>query len=329
MFRHKIIGIVVFLVCSLSYSTAAFSRNVEVGVAAFSVDGVIPARKTIEAFENKLGRQIDALNWFLGFNADTGDLPEFPLSSLKQNVPSRIIPMLTWEPWGDAGLKDGHQVTPFDKINEGKLDNYIISYAKAMKAYGKIIRLRFGHEMIQNDNPVRTIPNFKWYPWQDFPEDYKKAYIRIYSIFKAQGADNVQFVWALNFEPYFIDVIPKYYPGPNFVDWIGIDGYNWKGQDFDGVFNKMYRVITGHPEIFGDKPIMLSEIGAAKADVSSFDKAQWIKDAFSKIELSYPKISAFYWFNVNKERDWRLDESSKSWQAFKNAMGSAIYKPQQ
>jgi hypothetical protein len=312
-----------FLVCC---SQNGFCREIEIGLATLSIQGNIPSSQQIHDFEKHLGRKIDTLNWFLGFNGDTKELPPFPLDDLKKNVPPYIVPMLTWEPWANTKDAQGHVIDPFLKINNGELDPYIRSFAIGMKSFCHPIRLRFAHEMIQGDNPMGTFPNPKWYPWQDWPESFKKAWIRIYAIFKSEHADNVEFVWSPNFEPYYSDVLKKYYPGKMYVDWIGIDGYNWGGGDFDSVFKNMYTVLTGSPEIYGDKPIMLGEIGAAAqpGNTKSFDKSAWISDAFRKIKTDYPRIKSFYWFEVKKERDWRLNESPETWNAFKKAINDTL-----
>jgi len=85
--------------------------------------------------------------------------------------------MVTWEPWGDEQTQDGDLKSPFSRILDTTLDEYIAQFARDMKAYGYSIRLRFGHEMIQNDIPKPRDPStWGWYPWQDYPEDYVAAY---------------------------------------------------------------------------------------------------------------------------------------------------------
>lgn len=290
----------------------------EIGLAALTVDGRLPSLQEVKSFEKKLGRHVDTVNWFMGFNGDTHELPLFPSQEAGAYKNQNIILMLTWEPWGENRYPDGRLKDPFLKINDGLLDEYIRQYARQMKALTRPVRLRFAHEMIQDDNPESK----GWYPWQDFPEEFKSAYIRIYNIFKEEKARNVQFVWAPNFLPSETAVLKKYYPGPDYVDWIGLDGYNWDGQDFDGVFKKIYNSVVNHPEVFGNKPIMLSEFAVGEEPAKfKLDKPAWIRDAFSKIRNNYSCIRAFYWFQVKKERDWRLDSSQESWVAFKTAMG--------
>ena len=51
---------------------------------------------------------------------------------------------------------------------------------------------------------------------------------------RPEGVHNVEWVWAPNAEsaPGLFDVSSPnnwrhYYPGDSYVDWVGIDGYNW------------------------------------------------------------------------------------------------------
>ena len=206
------------------------------------------------------------------------------------------------------------------KIIPGRIDDYFRKLALNIKQFGEPIRVRFAHEMIQNDVSESHDQHPGWYPWQDEPQEYIKAFRRLVRIFKEEKADNAQFVWSPNFHMYDYTILAKYYPGKDYVDWIGLDGYNWSGQNFDGIFNYIYRAITGHTEIFGDKPIMIAEFAMAENLSPSISKSDWIKDAFFKMRTEYPKIKAFYWFQLNKENDWRLDSSDSTWQTFKETM---------
>ena len=117
----------------------------------------------------------------------------------------------------------------------------------------------------------------------------------------------------------------KYYSGPDYVDWIGIDGYNWQAQNVDEMIGGLYHAVVQHPDIFGDKPIMMAEWGMAESLTDQQTKAQWLTEAFDKIKNDYPKIRAFYWFQVNKEHDWRLNETPEAWDVFKQAMQDPVF----
>lgn len=307
------------------------NRRIEIGVAAMNVDGSLPTVDQILSFEEQLGKKIKTIGWFLGINIDTGELPKFPLEELNEykklsiNSQGSVIPMLTLEPWGETKDLQGNPKSPFDGINNGSLDSYFKEFAKNMKSYGDTIRLRFGHEMIHNDVPEFSDPTPGWYPWQDYPKQYVEAFRRIHHIFQEVGAINVEFVWAPNFHIHDYEILAKYYPGPTYVHWIGLDGYNWDGQDFEGIFRYIYMDIIRHSEIFGKKPIMISEFAMAQSLDKKRSKTDWIRDAFKKMKNKYPQIQAFYWFNINKEHDWRLSSSDETWEVFKKIMQDNVF----
>ena len=39
------------------------------------------------------------------------------------------------------------------------------------------------------------------------------------------------------------------------------------------------------------------------------DKAAWTADFFSQMNARFPRIEGVCWFNVDKEHDWRIDET--------------------
>jgi len=69
------------------------------------------------------------------------------------------------------------------------------------------------------------------------------------------------------------------------------------------------------------KPIMISEFGCSG---TGGNKAAWITDMFTQLKNNYKKIKAFVWFNVNKETDWRFNETAESTAAFKSGLADTI-----
>ncbi|MFH1541634.1 MAG: glycosyl hydrolase, partial [bacterium] len=162
------------------------------------------------------------------------------------------------------------------------------------------VLLRFAHEM-----------NGDWYPWCQEPENFKKAFVYIYSVIQnlKPKTSNLKLVWCPNNNNIPNEAgnnIAAYYPGDEYVDWVGVDGYNWgyeRWETFDQVFLKQYRQLIA----LTSKPVMIGEFGSAEA---GGDKGAWIKESLAKIKNEYPQIKLFCWFNINKERDWRIDEAA-------------------
>ena len=312
-------------------SAQAAIHRIEIG--AFL--GVSPPTATaVNEFEDLTGRHVHSVLWYQGW--DASGQPSFPCSDLlpvlvHDGFQSDLTFHLTWEPW--VNLKD---------LANGLYDAYLTSYAMEVRDCGLKTRLRFAHEMIQNDifNNCQGQGNCpEWYPWQDQPTDYVAAFRHVHNVFTTAGASNVEFVWCPNNYPFDLNILQKYYPGQNFVDWLCMDGYNWTDQDgqpgwpdwqwFDDIFYPIYHTFVDHPEVFGNKPIMIGEFASAEASPNELPgqtKPAWINNAFERIKSpDYARIQAFYWFNINKELDWRVNSSSDSLAAFQAAMRSSQF----
>lgn len=210
------------------------------------------------------------------------------------------IAMVTWEPW-DATL---------DQIIAGNLDLYFSTRINACKALGIPILFRPMHEM-----------NGNWYPWSGAssganlpaPRKYIRAWRHIRDLFTAHRAGNVYFVWCPNHNsvpdtPW--NLATNYYPGPRYVDYIGVDGYNFGNPDLTPaqIFADFYRTFSSY-----GKPMLICETSSADAPV---DKAEWIAQLDAWLPTA-PQIDGVVWFHENKEHDWRIDSSPTALNAFK------------
>jgi hypothetical protein len=116
-----------------------------------------------------------------------------------------------------------------------------------------------------------------------------------------------------------------FYPGDAWVDWVGLDGYNYaavshvRWMSFAEIFGKSYQLVT---ELTG-KPIMIPETASTER---GGDKAAWIRTAFTRdIPQRFPRIRAVVWFNKVKETDWRVQSSASSLEAFRDVARSPLY----
>lgn len=317
---------------NIQQTTALAAAGAEIG--AF-VDASPPTATAIKGFEHLSGRHIASVLWYQGWDASSQ--PPFPNAALNTQTRdhdgyhTHIILHLTWEPW-----------VKLSQIANGNYDTYLTSYATQAKAWGEEIRLRFAHEMIQDnvfDNCNGQVGCPEWYPWQDQPANYIAAFRHVHDVFKNAGATNVKFVWCPNNYPFDLSIVQLYYPGQNYVDWLCMDGYNPTDKDgtpgypdwywFDDIFYPIYHTLIDHTDIFGNKPVMIGEFASCEAgpyEESGQTKPTWITNAFNRIKSpDYAQIKAFYWFNINKECDWRINSSSPSRTAFHNAMTSADF----
>ena len=139
-------------------------------------------------------------------------------------------------------------------------------------------------------------------------------------------------VWSPNIEYSSSTPISGLYPGDGYVDWLGMDGYNWGTvphptvtgwQTFSQVFTQTYTTITA----LSTKPLMVAEIASAEQGGS---KANWITDAYSlQIPSNFKRIRAIIWFNRIVETDWRIESSPTAQNAFSTVIQSHMYTTNQ
>ncbi len=100
--------------------------------------------------------------------------------------------------------------------------------------------------------------------------------------------------------------IASWWPGTEFVTWIGIDGYYYRPSDtFASVFGKTIEQVR----TFTSQPVLLSET-AVSPDADPFVK---IQDLFSG--MAAYRTLGLVWFDKDQQRhginhqDWRLEDS--------------------
>ena len=222
-------------------------------------------------------------------------------------------PMITWEPWKDAD-DAAHPTYTLPSIVAGDHDAYIAESARLAADWGGELLVRFAHEM-----------NSDWVPWGqgvngNTPADFVAAWRHVVGIFKAEGADNVRWVWSPNVDEGGRYPFAELYPGDDWVDWVGLDGYNW-GTELDtewrsvaDIFGESYDTLTA----MTDKPVMIAEFASAEA---GGDKAAWIRDGLLvDVPQRLPEVTADIWFDFDTETNWRIDSSQASLTAYREVV---------
>jgi hypothetical protein len=277
-------------------------------------------RGALSRFAGTVGRVPAIVMWYQSWYGH----PAFPAKKARRLASKGIVPMLTWEPWRHDRVerRHGRKVDQsrfrLRNIARGRFDRYVRRFARQIRDYGGPVMLRPMHEM-----------DGDWYPWGgtvngNTPRQFVAAWRHLHRIFHRVGARNVTWVWSVNHESLprvSKNRIANYWPGRNFVDWVGWSGFNrgptepynyW--QTFDQVGRRRYlELLAFH------KPIALTETAAPEF---GGDKAAWIRDAFVAIRARYPKLVAMVWFDKrgSEQQDWRVNSSPASLRAFRQAL---------
>ena len=254
---------------------------------------------SIEQTARKLGRTPVIHLAYYGWAADwTGSVTQADLAAGR-------IPLISWEP---------HNID-FGKIIDGSLDATIMARAKGSKALGKKLFLDFAAEMNGDE------------AWNgnNAPE-YVSAYRHIHDLFVAAGASNVVWAWCPNVTDNHGGnrTTMDYYPGDAYVDWTGVDGYNWGTknggwQTFQQVFQDIYPLLAAK-----GKPILIGEMASGE---EGGDKAKWIADIIPTLRTRFPLIKGVVWFDINKEEDWRISSSPASEASFIRMAKDPYFNP--
>lgn len=249
-----------------------------------------------ENFEQIIGEKIDLQAVFVHW----GNENNFPID-ITQGLNERTL-VIFWEAMDYNNESTEQKEFSYDAIINGDWDEYISSFAQEIKEYG---------------NPVILIPfeemNGDWYPWSisknnNSSEKHIEAYRHIHDLFN--DALNVKFGWTINADSEFIS---SSYPGDEYVDYVGLDGFNFGDpwQSFNDIFSNSLIQLSKY-----EKPIYIFSFACAEGE----EKAEWITNALLVEIPKYEKVKGWIWFNENKEKDWRVWSDEKSLEAFKSSL---------
>jgi hypothetical protein len=246
--------------------------------------------------------------------------PTTPLESIRAHG---SIPVLSWSSQSIPSSLNEPDFQLADVI-EGRYDEYIREFATKAKEWGHPFFLRFNWEM-----------NGNWFPWAEgvngnAPGQSVAAWRHVHDIFASVGASNVSWVWCPFVDPAgSLQDLNSLYPGDGYVDWTGLDGYNWGTnpaaphgwRSFSQLFAKSYSEIAD--TIAPSKPLMIGEMGSSEQGGS---KAEWIKDALARVPTEYPKVRALLWFDkFDDNMDWPIETSSAATAAFAEGISQSAY----
>jgi hypothetical protein len=251
--------------------------------------GTPPDYNPVAHFAGAVGRQPNMIGYYSGW-------AEPFATSFAQTIHQRgIIPFVQIDP----------TYASVAGIAAGDYDGYLRSYAASVRDFGHAVVIGFGHEM-----------NGYWYSWgyrRVPPATFVAAWRHIVTLFRGQGADNVTWLWTVNQDLPGTGPIASWWPGNQYVTWVGIDGYYQRPSDtFATVFGKTIDQVRG----FTDKPVLLSET-AVGPNVGQFAK---IVDLFQGMRRY--KTLGFVWFDESHDQgmfrqDWRIEDSAVAEAAFR------------
>jgi hypothetical protein len=282
-----------------------------------------PNIPSLNSHETQIGKHVSMVLWYQPWS-ENGQMQPFPTVQMEAVREHGSIPMLAWAPDASPGPLD-QPAYSLAKIAGGAWDTYLRQYASEAKAWGHPFFLRFASEM-----------NGGWISWSESHSgnsagQFVRAWRHVHDVFTSVGAKNVTWVWCPNNEDPYTTPLEELYPGNAYVDWAGIDGYNFSidlngapWRSFSTIFSATYQDILRL--VSPTMPIMIGETGSVEDGGS---KADWITDALTtQLPTNYPRIKAFVWFDeTDSNLNLSYNTSPSSMAALQKAVAATTYQP--
>lgn len=257
----------------------------------------------VQGFENTIRRKLDIVNRFHEFSS--GLTSSFFWD--RQHIENGRTVMISWRATDNPGSVNGEpDPQRARKIVAGRFDNEIEAMARGLRDLEAPILLRFNWEMDQDVGDPQFIGN---------PADFIAAWRYVHNIFENIGATNVEWVWAPRARSFAKNVGQTYYPGYNYVDWVGgssvpINSYT-DAQTIFGAWNQ-WAVNIGKPQLLW--------IGLRENPQNAFWKRNFINELSFLASGQWSGLKALVYYNSNSPlgNDYTIDTSSASLNAFRN-----------
>ncbi|RYX86193.1 hypothetical protein EON83_02930 [bacterium] len=274
--------------------------------------------RQIKQYNDAAGKRISVVTWF------ASAYEKGSLTSWRQNYSSSLARVqrlgalsLIKFSTQDYAFDSTHKMLDLKDIAAGTWDDYFIEAARTVRDFELPVFISIDHEM-----------NGTWYPYsQAYPgskttaADYVAAWKHIVDVFRKQGASNAAFVWAPNVPD--VGGIPytSYYPGDDYVDWVGISFYSGNTMS---AMDEIYRQLAPR------KPFFITEWATA-TEKNKFNslfpgEVEWVEQFFAALETRYPRVKAISWFNwQNGDGDYRLTRVPAQAQAYAKDIAESRY----
>lgn len=294
--------------------------------------------EAIEDFEQMVGKHqaIIASSSYWGEQ-------NFPHDNLEVIWRHGSWPLVFWSPWDRPyEQKKGPDRFSLRAILEGTWNRYIDDWAEAARTFAHPLIVSFCDEM-----------NGDWFPWSGTfygggkkitgrPNDwegsdvFRRAFRFVVDRVRQRGAHNIQWLFQTNnfsfpMEPW--NLAPAYYPGANYVDWLGMSVY---GQQFDDETWSDFWPLIDWPyremcRLDPEKPLMITEW--ATGEFPDFgNKAKWISEAFREMKTLLPRVkAALYWHErwQNEDQTYsnlHINSSPESLEAYRKGVADSYWK---
>jgi Glycosyl hydrolase family 26 len=257
-------------------------------------------RDLVHAYGSLAGKPVAwvyfSQNWFRGF--------DFPMDTARWIHDSfGSVPYIRLMPRSLDEFGNGPTNHPFfslRSINAGRYDSLIRRWADSAKDFGSPVIVEFGTEVNYRGFPW----NAEWNGHRSGPGAFRDAFRRMVRLSREEGALNLLWVFHVTADDdpdESWNHFEKYYPGDEFVDWIGVSIYAAQGPtdsdwtEFAPQMDEFYRRAT---RVSAQRSIVVVEFGAPAGNPHG-SQAQWAETALSEMLSGrrWPRLIGFSWWN--------------------------------
>jgi mannan endo-1,4-beta-mannosidase len=250
----------------------------------------------VAEFTRVIGRQPNLVGYYCGWGEP------FQASFAETVRGHGAATLLQWDP----------TLASVSLIAAGGYDGYLRSFADSVRAFGGPVVIGFGHEM-----------NAYWYSWGygHLPAStFVAAWRHIVTLFRDQDAHNVTWLWTLQADEPGTGPIASWWPGAQYVTWVGIDGYYYRSYEtFADVFGQTIAQVRA----FTSEPVLLSETAVGP----EAGQAVKIPDLFAGMR-QYGALG-LVWFDIAQDngiyhQDWHIEDDPAAETAFRRGCAALI-----
>ncbi len=258
-------------------TTCTFENNKLVPVGGDLYHGAFPdfggsedqvSAEIIRNFESLVDKKIA---WAY-FSNNWGEELHFPTNAMNEIHGEGKTPFLRLLSRSDFEVNPDPMYNLIDIVN-GQYDQRLANWAQEAAAVGYPFLVEFGTEV-----------NGSWFPWNgsyagggttdgygdpnfpDGPEIFRDAYRHIINICNQQGADNL--TWFFHLDAYDLpeeswNEPQNYYPGDEYIDWLGISTYGpmSKADDYIRPDDILPHALEQLEKVSTNKPYAILEFG--------------------------------------------------------------------
>jgi len=269
----------------------------------------------LDAYEKAVGRKAD---WVMISN-EWGINRAFPQKTAAWIVKRGSTPYIRMMIRTSEDSSCTEKTFTLPNIIAGKFDNDLLLWGKAAKKIKKQLIVEYGLECNNTCFPWSGINNgggktngLGDKKLANGPEMFVTAYRHIIEQIRLSGAKNI--TWVFHVDAYDDPEVnwnrfENYYPGDDYINWIGLSVYGAQTPDYTGaeqfttVMDRVYPRLTK----LANKPVVISEFGTVKNNIE-INQGEWADNALKNIlSHRWSRLIGFSWWSSK----WQNDDNPK------------------